>query len=129
MKKGGERKRKKGRKGVEGGLRVTCMTFTCPFFFIPISDREAREHKGSLRGKKQFQYLTQKDFLRCKISILEYVSGANRMRINWKMNCPRWRIIFIELFRVIVRLGSASGRTCYCGDYFRSRSRKKIERF
>lgn len=58
--KGKEREREGwNRKG--GWLTCNCTTSTCSFHPF-LSVREACEHKGCFRGKKQFQYLAQKNF-------------------------------------------------------------------
>lgn len=57
----GRSAREKDGTGKEGGLRVTARRPRA--LFIPSSRaREACEHKGCFRGKKQFQYLAQKNF-------------------------------------------------------------------
>lgn len=97
----GRSAREKDGTGKEGGLRVTARRPRA--LFIPSSRaREACEHKGCFRGKKQFQYLAQKNFFFFSspgISILEYVLGTSRMGINWKTSYPRWKIIFMKLSR------------------------------
>lgn len=109
--KGKEREREGwNRKG--GWLTCNCTTSTCSFHPF-LSVREACEHKGCFRGKKQFQYLAQKNFFFFRergISILEYVLGTSRMGINWKTSYPRWKIIFMKLSRIILWEWTSSKR-------------------
>lgn len=57
-----ERERKtRGREGMKGGVYVL-PAWHPRALFILLSVRVACEHKGGFRGKKQFQYLAQKNF-------------------------------------------------------------------
>mgnify|MGYP004573709291 CR=1 FL=1 len=91
-----ERERKK--RGDEGWrLRVTCMTSTCSFH--PAFGSRGLRAQRRLSRKKAIPIFGTKEFFSegWGISILEYVSGASRMGINWKTSCTRWKIIFMEL--------------------------------
>lgn len=90
--------KEKERTGIEGGAYVYLhdihVLFSSRFRFAWLAST-----KAAFEEKSNSNIWHKRIFFRGGrgISILEYVSGASRMGINWKTSCPRWKIIFMEL--------------------------------